>query len=180
MPASCPSRWWLPQSPHGHGLTTYTPWTLSQRHGWGFGSSPLLTDPDAYRCGLAPRQRSRQQDLPAPKTLAQPDVWMRETTFNSVQCAVQKITTELLPLNPSAAASPASAASPTRCRCLRGVWAAACARSGAESTGAGSGSGPQRPTGSAHPVPVGCWGWQRPFAFREVVRVITAPRGGCP
>lgn len=51
----------FPQSLHGHGFGPCTPLdplrpprTPSQRHGWGFVSSQLLTDPCTYRCGLTP------------------------------------------------------------------------------------------------------------------------------
>lgn len=74
---------------------------------------------------------------------------MREITFNSVQHVIQKITVELLPLNPSAAARQAGAAPlmlllPARGTgsCLQGVWAAACLPGRAESVGLAVGLDP--------------------------------------
>lgn len=49
---------------------------------------PLLT---TDRAGLTPGQENRWQDLPVPRTLAQPDVCTCDIMFNSVQCIVQKI-----------------------------------------------------------------------------------------
>lgn len=67
--ASCPSHWWLPQSPHGRHLAPCTSLFPSQSNGWDFGSSQLLTDSSTDIYGLIPGRKTSSRICPLPRHL---------------------------------------------------------------------------------------------------------------